>query len=250
MENHITEDRYMDDPITRAGQVIDDALGQGEVIPGEIPAFDSEGVRILMGVPCTYGMTHREFTYSFTVMNSRSGTSNMLSIPEVGDVGTMRNMLVDMALKNDMTHILFLDYDMVLHPNLVPLLARHKLPIVTGLYHQRRAPFNPLMYVGKPNEMLMVTNYKPGALIRVLATGCGATLIETEVFKQLKRPWFQTIVDDVQYETEDINFYNKCYEKGIPVYVDTEAECGHKGKMIFNSATFKFFRDNVDGVVL
>ena len=58
----------------------------------------------------------------------------------------------------------------------------------------------------------------------------GCAFIKTDVFRKLKYPWYDWVnyADDHRgVLSEDLYFCVACKKKGIPIYTDTRANCGH-----------------------
>jgi len=129
-----------------------------------------------------------------------------------------RNLLVEKALKLKATEILFIDADMVFDPDLYYRLNAHNKDIVSGFAYNVKHESCVFKKVGDKNIAL-----KPKqGLKKIDYTGLASTLIKTDVFKLLQKPYF--------YMTkgiyEDSNFYNDLKDK-FEVYCDTDLVVGH-----------------------
>lgn len=148
-------------------------------------------------------------------------------------IHSARKKCCEQAIETGADYIMFLDDDMVWPENMIQRLvaiADHgKYDMVSGWYTNRakEKPI-PLSYMRQPNEMYsayMIKREHVGKIIACDATGFGALLIRTEMLHKIEKPWFE-IPDSM---TEDIYFFNKCHDLGIPVYIDTGLSCGHEG---------------------
>lgn len=148
-----------------------------------------------------------------------------------------RKACVKQAIDTNCDYLLFLDDDMVWQPNmparLIAIAEHYKYDIVSGYYTTRKELPYPLIYRRRENGMyspvLPREDFKD-ALFECDATGFGAILIRTNVFKRVPEPWFE-LPDST---TEDIYFFNKCNDLGIKTYVDAGLPCGHKGDWGWN----------------
>jgi len=146
-----------------------------------------------------------------------------------------RNVLVERALKDKkVTHVLFVDTDNVMPPNLLSRFLQHDLPVMTGIYYQRKIPFRCTQFIGVSEgrfKALRLADYEEGSLVQIHATGAGALLIKREVFDQLERPYFKFMnrEDGLKITGEDIYFCQKLMEADIPIYVDTSILSQHIG---------------------
>jgi GT2 family glycosyltransferase len=163
-----------------------------------------------------------------------------------------RNQCVKEALAWDADYILFFDDD-VLPPNdgLVKLVM-DALPIVSGLYFDRRPPYTPLIARrknrGKPWslgekvewDIEFARNYPRNQLVEVDATGLGFMLVRREVFEEIAEPWF---VIQPNYG-EDFSFCWKAQQAGFKIYVDTNVKCLHMADLFVGEENVvrEFFR--------
>lgn len=64
--------------------------------------------------------------------------------------------------------------------------------------------------------------------IPLRGTGLGFALIDVDVFKRIRKPWFKQRFDsDGIGLSEDMWFCNACRDKGIKIMLNTHARCGH-----------------------
>lgn len=157
-----------------------------------------------------------------------------------GYVDVNRNQIVDSAIKNNSTHIMFIDNDMKFPDDGVARLLKHDKDIVAANYNVRLDPTSgvlsgptvKMLVDGKPVSML--TKDFPTELFKCYAVATGFTLIKTDVFKKLEKPYFEAWQDDkgIHY-TEDIDFCRKAGEAGIEVWCDPTIKLGHIGSYTY-----------------
>lgn len=144
--------------------------------------------------------------------------------------------------------LFFLDCDVCCPPNTITRLMSHRLPIVSGLYHQRfptwtgiQAEYLPCMFretmnaEGKPAKV-PITDYVPGSLVEADLVPGGCLLINRSVFERMlacgiKRFFEWTVYADSPENTgrsEDFDFSAKARSLGIKCYVDTGVTCIHE----------------------
>lgn len=64
--------------------------------------------------------------------------------------------------------------------------------------------------------------------IPLRGTGLGFALIDVDVFKRIRKPWFKQRFDSEGIGlSEDMWFCNACRDKGIKIMLNTHAKCGH-----------------------
>jgi GT2 family glycosyltransferase len=162
-------------------------------------------------------------------------------------VDQARNALTRDALATpEVTHLLWIDADMVFRPETLKRLLAHDLPIVGGLCFDRRHPFKPVIgrefhpsYGYEPGTIGWLYDYPPDDVIEVDRTGGAFLLVRREVFETISRqepssplPWW-TPIDG---SAEDISFCVRAKAAGFPIKVDTGCKIGHVGEVIIDEA--------------
>jgi len=162
-----------------------------------------------------------------------------------------RNTLVAKFLaKSESTHMFFVDADIGWEPwHLIALIMRDK-DVIGGLYPMKTLPIK------------WVVNGLPGAesvddgLLEVTKTGTGFMLIKRHVFEKLNahsgvtqytadigldpkynefmRTYFDTVVREGRYYSEDWDFCEKWRDVGGQVYVDKRVLLKHSGSYVFS----------------
>lgn len=164
------------------------------------------------------------------------------------DVATARNRGAQKALDTNADYLFFVDNDVVVPKDALINLLEDIDNVCLGFYAHRGADN---VYHGNTNicrlydangekyfhypleseytgtemrEMCEAGQYK----VRIHGGGMGCALINTDVFKKLKYPWF----DWVHYKNgkmlgEDLYFCEQCKKNGIKIYTDTRVNCGH-----------------------
>lgn len=138
------------------------------------------------------------------------------------------------------THLLWIDDDMVFKPDALQRLLAHDLPIVGGLCHNRRAPYMPILLYKSPasgseaNHAYLYRYDYPKGLVEVDATGGAFLLVKMEVFEAIEQK-FATPGEgpfSQRGSGEDVSFCERAKLCGYPIYVDTTVEIGHIGEVI------------------
>lgn len=146
-------------------------------------------------------------------------------------VAEARNEVFRWALELDAEYVYFRDYDVLTPLNALGLLLARDHPIVGGLYYSKTFPPWPLTFRdGRP-----VTDWTMGETVKCDVIGMGATLIKTDLFRDMDPPWFATLSEadptDPTYRmqcTEDTYFCQRLIkEKGVYPYIDTAVSCTH-----------------------
>jgi hypothetical protein len=144
-----------------------------------------------------------------------------------------RNTMIEIALKNNFTHMLFLDDDVVPRPDIIKKLLAHDVDIVTGLYLMRSHPHLPILFDESfTNGSCRFSILHPGlkGLVQVKNTGLGAALIKTDVFKRMSDdlPWIRLGQCEKDHWCDDIDFFNRARDiYGYKIWCDLECPVGH-----------------------
>lgn len=142
------------------------------------------------------------------------------------DIVSARTWLVNEAIKNGGTHILFVDSDMLFPEQTIKQLLSHGKQIVGVQYNRREFPLKP---VYEP-----LTEKAP-ALYKAKYTGMGVMLIDLDIFKDMKGPWFNFGRDSqgALVLGEDAWFCNTARDSGFDTWIDPTLKVGHIGSYIY-----------------
>ena len=160
-------------------------------------------------------------------------------------ISRSRNRVASNMLDMDLTHLLFIDCDIVFDPADVQRLIDADEDVVCGLYPLKQLTHKPVInYPGKEHPT------KP--LIKVGHAGTGFMLIKKSVLEKLAvdersyHPYknekgvrsvcydfFPVKIhqgkDGPEYFSEDWGFCHICEEAGIDIWVDPAVQVGHRG---------------------
>ncbi len=145
-----------------------------------------------------------------------------------------RNLVVDMAMANDCSHVLFVDDDVVMKPDALKKLLAHDKDIVSGLYLMRNYPHQPIAFDNALSDGRCLHSWlhdgKKG-LIPVVAAGLGCLLIKIEVFKKIEKPYIRLGQLEKDHWCDDIDFCLRCRAAGIQAYLDLDVPVGHQASV-------------------
>lgn len=140
----------------------------------------------------------------------------------------MRDDLVRDALEYNPDYLLWLDADQVYPPDTPEILMQHidNGALIVGGLTPDRISGEPLVYemvpedrgVRKRDDIIVGRG-----LIKVDAMGFGGIMTSPEVFKIMKKPYFQMTWNRKLKGTigEDVKFYINCKHAGIDIWCDT-----------------------------
>ena len=147
------------------------------------------------------------------------------------DSAVARNLLAEKSVGD---YIFFIDDDVLPPLNAIQKLFSHKKDFVSGLYFAKQEPHFPQIFTHNKETKERydaVYDYPKDELIEVDACGAGCMLINRDIFKKLKQPYFQYIPksEDKPRKGEDFFFCEKVKKAGFKIYCDTSVICRHIG---------------------
>ncbi len=179
-----------------------------------------------------------ETTYTPLKYTAQPDFDKVTIISRGAPLDTTRNQMVKDALANpNVTHLLFVDSDMIpesptdINQSLRQLLSLNA-PIAGALYRAKQAQGNPYamwMDIGDHNHFAAINEWIKGSnWIPVDVTGFGFILIKREVFEKIPEPWF---VWDQIAPSEDFYFCMLAKKYGYETKVFTDVKFSHAGQM-------------------
>ena len=150
-----------------------------------------------------------------------------------------RNYCVAQAKKNGSDALMFIDDDMTFPPDTLERLAsRDKQVIGVNSYSRCLPPSSTVGLMDKKGEYMHPSKHTewemqvPDYLFEAYFVGTGVALIDMEVFKKIKSPYFVFTYDKngQVIHGEDGNFCRKVKEAGIGIWCDGSIEIGHLGE--------------------
>lgn len=145
-------------------------------------------------------------------------------------ISQQRENALNNVLNQGAEWIFWCDSDMRVPLNAIEGLMAHDLPVVAANCVRRKRPISPIArtenkYIDgeMSNDGEHCWTYPDSTgLERVISVGFGVMLTKAEVFHQLEAPFFATpfIPELNRYAGEDTHFCGKCYEAGVPIYID------------------------------
>ena len=166
------------------------------------------------------------------------------------DCATARNNIAKLALAGGWTHVLMVDNDVTPPRDALVHLLGHGERVVSGFYMHRSSDTNAVTertcmcrkdkpnggyYFGYPVESeytageLREMRERGEHLVEVHGGGMGCILIGTDVFDELRYPWFDWVDygHGIGMLSEDLFFCEQLHNECIPMHVDTRVACGH-----------------------
>lgn len=148
-----------------------------------------------------------------------------------------RESLVELAIKAECTHLLFLDHDMSFDPRVIDILFSRRLPVVVTNYVMKKDDPVEFVAVGLDGQRIATTESSTG-LEEIVYSGFGVSLFEVQIFKGIPQPWFQPlwVPDSKQYTTEDNPCFQRLRAAGYKCWLDHDASklIAHNGDKSFD----------------
>jgi len=190
----------------------------------------------------THDVVPSMFMYDFANLCAYTaltlGANNLAEMAVNMNHGTyihcMRQDLLDDAIRNKATHMLWVDTDMRFPKDALLRLLKHNVDIVGINYSNRRVPCDFVAIKTEEPATKCWTTEKSTGLETVQYIGFGLVLMRMSVMNNLAPPpWFQNIYDPKLNDWcgEDAFFCRLLGDAGIDVYIDHDLskDCGHMG---------------------
>lgn len=147
-----------------------------------------------------------------------------------------RRICVEEALAMKVSHLFFLDSDMMVKGDVIQRLAAHNKPVIGVLYNERRMP--PMSTVKfRENGVTVPREAKdiPNHLFKCYAVGTGCMLIDIKVFEKIEQPWFfySFFADGRMDYGEDVWFCEQVHKAGMDVWCDPTIDVRHIGDFAY-----------------
>jgi hypothetical protein len=148
---------------------------------------------------------------------------------KLSTIDAARNRIVTEALQSDAHAIFWCDSDVVLPPHAITALVGATHEFVTGIYHQRAAPFYPVIARFDPDpaphgQMRWIVGWPENVVAPIDGCGFGVALTGLALLRRMTAPWFA-----FTHFSEDFTFCQRAAAAGGQLYVHTGVLCGHIG---------------------
>lgn len=201
--------------------------------------------KVLIGTPCMETLPI-EYVNCLLQLKKPAGTEYMADSMSL--VYIARERIACHALEGGFTHVMFIDSDMVFPPDLITKLIGYDKDIIGAMAFQRKPPYGPCFYkkltLGRPGEITCepLTEYGRG-LYEIQGIGMACTLIKTDVFKTIYAQQGSESFAPISGYGEDMSFCLRARRAGLKIWVDTQTQAGHIGKLICTEDTWKKYNE-------
>lgn len=210
--------------------------------------------KILIAIPCM-DMVACGFAQSLATLDKVGQCSVSFMVGSL--IYTSRNNLAKQAIEMEADYILWFDSDMVFGTDtltrLMQTMDEGNYDILTGVYHNRVAPYRPVIF----ETLQLVTNddgsikdceHKqwdralPEEIFEVEGCGFGCVLMKTDVLFNMPEDagtWFAPIGNI----GEDCAFCIRAREAGYKIMCDPYVKCGHVGHQMVTEKFYKAYNN-------
>jgi hypothetical protein len=201
------------------------------------PIINGKPVRLGIAIPATPVVDWR-WSFWFSQLRMQFPTALIMADNKYGIAQSREALMNQFNAIPDMTHMLFLDTDIIAPDYAVYTLLADNLDIVSGIYWNSLFTGNSAWIDEKPLDIRTFNAQNMNVsnpLIKVDKSGFGFTLISKELMKKLlvvERPLFYYKISDGALHSEDFYFASILKRLNIPIYVDLRVVCQHIKNMV------------------
>ncbi len=206
-------------------------------------------MKVMIGTP-TAGIVHAAYAMSLTKLvlyflgtpvfgREKEERHVIIQMLQGANIGMARDKIVESALEQNCSHVLFIDDDMGFREDCLNRAAMRQMPIVLANY-RRKIPPGHFTAQNADNTGEIITNKDSRSLEECYFGGFGFCLIERQVLEATKMPRFLMYYDDVNktYTTEDKPFFEQAHNQGFKAFVDHEIS-----KRVWHNGSFPYSWD-------
>ena len=189
-------------------------------------------LRITVGIPTSTSFFHQKFVQSLMSLQYPPNTDALHSIVTGYQLPFARNRIVEEALKNNSDYIFYIDVDMIFPPDALIRLVNRHVDICHALSFRRTPPHYPCLFDWHDDSKCYETvDYSKGDnnLVSVDAAGSACTLINMDVYKKMKKPYYYYHNDAF---SSDLTFSMNAKKLGYDIFIDRTLKIGHIGAEI------------------
>ncbi len=188
--------------------------------------------KILIGLP-VYKTISAKTAFSLIEMIRATKRETQVLFQDGVFVHQNQNIIAEYAIENSFDYVLFVEHDMIFEPDTLNKLLADNKDVVCANYNFRSEPRCSMVF----DKELKNIPFKeiPKATFEAGAVPTGITLIKTEVFKKLKKPYFfYEYNEEGQMKTsQDVYFSLKARDAGFSLWCNPNIETGHLGECLY-----------------
>lgn len=186
-------------------------------------------MKFALCMPCNYGRCRIETTSSVVAITRdmvKRGIEFEFWVAPGMWIDYARNIFCEEALKWGADWIGMMDDDVSCNGDTFYNMMQNNVDICTPLMHNRRPPYNPVIFefLEKEQKYKAILKLKKG-LVQVDAVGAGILLFKSSILKSMQQPWFVAS----QKFGEDLYFCYNAAKHGFKTYYDGRLQGTHFG---------------------
>jgi Fe-S-cluster containining protein len=220
--------------------------------------------KVLIGIPTYKNVSSLSYMAGISTIVNAGSEGILATVSGKVDmyITTARNELceyaIDLYQRKLATHLFQMDDDMVVPSGAITKLLSHNVEVVSGAYWGK--DLHPIVYDFLPKDDTFGAIRSWSAiplhgLRKADGLGGGCLLTDIRVLKKMQdhysdKRWFQNYDGD-RYLGEDVFFFQRLKDMGIPAYIDCDTVCGHVGPIVIDRGVIEAsLRNNIENVVL
>jgi len=194
---------------------------------------------LMLAVPHTGRGLPFQWTWAMHNLHPPMAFNCIFSTSYQMPVDVARNWFAEQALEQGSRYLMFIDEDVTVPGHalrqLIYQMEHHpEAMIIGGIYCHKAPPPMPMIFRGLGEGPYW--DWHLGEFFEVDGIAMGCTLIRTEIFKHLEKPWFKTVdqidgfldgIPKAEMWTEDLFFCDKARKAGYKVFADASIICEH-----------------------
>lgn len=187
-------------------------------------------LRILIGLP-VYRTISVKTAFSLVELLKVTPHDTQVIFQEGVFVHQNQNDIAEYALANGFDYVFYVEHDMLFEPETLNKLLASEKDIICANYNFKSDESNSMVY----DEDMELIEEMPKDIFKAGAIPTGLTLIKTEVFKKLAKPYFFFEYDEEgrMKTSQDVYFSLKSKEAGLEVWCNSKIITGHLGDKIY-----------------
>lgn len=190
--------------------------------------------KIMLGVPTSIHARRADF---YDYLNRLQKPDCFILNPHGSSPAFSRNRIIECAIEQDCSHVLFIDDDMAFPADMLIRLLAHDKDVVTGLYYYKHYIHQPIIFEKfnkKGYAFPIFLSPDTPDMLKIAACGFGCCLVKTHVFKAMQKPWVRLGELDQEQWCDDIGFFWRVKQENITedIWCDTTLRVGHMAEVI------------------
>jgi len=205
----------------------------------QLPPINGKPVNLAIGIPAKSEIDFR-WAFAFSEIRHLYPTATIIIDNKYGIAQSRESIVNQFNAIPQLTHLLFIDTDILPPPYGVYTLIQDNVDFVSGIYWNSLYTGNNAWIDEQPLDIRRMgpANMPANPMMQVDKCGMGFCLLTKELMKKMlveERPLFYYKISEGGLHSEDFYFQAKMKKLGIPVWVDLRVQCGHLKTAIVQS---------------